>query len=121
MIAGHCGVSNRFVGIVREESSVNGSQMQPTARVVARSGTTYTQDTAGIGKSKKAAEPAPEPSQAEQSAIGEAFAATSKTLQKLHHNTSVSLPFVPPPAEWLGRSNSCLFQPTNRLAYNSDG
>jgi hypothetical protein len=48
-IANRCGVSNRFVGLVRRDPSVNGSQMEAT-RTVRRGDTTYTIDTANIGK-----------------------------------------------------------------------
>lgn len=50
-IAETCGVSNRFVGNVRDEwLSLNGSKMEPR-RIVERNGTVYTQNTVNIGKS----------------------------------------------------------------------
>jgi phage N-6-adenine-methyltransferase len=48
-VARRCGVSNRFVTNLRNELSVNRSQIE---RTVTRNGTTYTQNTAKIGKSK---------------------------------------------------------------------
>jgi hypothetical protein len=51
-IAGHCGVSDRFVGNMRAELSPNRS-MIPAERIVTRGGTTYTQNTANIGKKAK--------------------------------------------------------------------
>jgi hypothetical protein len=49
-IARQCKVSNRFVSDMRQELSVNGSQIgAPDERVVTRGGTTYTMKTGGIG------------------------------------------------------------------------
>jgi ribosomal protein S27E len=46
-IAGHCGVSNTFVGKIRESLSVNGLQID--TRTVTRGGQTYEMSTANIG------------------------------------------------------------------------
>ena len=52
-IARRCGVSSRFVGMVRTElvPSLNGSMMGE--RTVTRGGTTYVQNTANIGRTKR--------------------------------------------------------------------
>ena len=50
-IARRCAVSNRFVSNLREEISVNRSQIETqTARKVERNGIIYTQNTTNIGK-----------------------------------------------------------------------
>lgn len=49
-IAEKCSVSDRFVNAMRAESSANGSQIKE--RIVTRNGTTYTQNTANIGKAR---------------------------------------------------------------------
>jgi hypothetical protein len=52
-IASQCAVSNRFVGNLREEISVNGSQIDSPAaaeRTVERNGKTYEMQTGNIGK-----------------------------------------------------------------------
>lgn len=48
-IAKHCGVSDRMVNGVRADLSAKNSQID-SSRTVTRNGTTYTQDTARIGK-----------------------------------------------------------------------
>ena len=52
-IARRADVSNRFVSNLRQELSVNGSQM-PTTRTVERNGQTYQQNTANIGANRPA-------------------------------------------------------------------
>lgn len=54
-IARQCGVSNRFVTDMRNDLSVNGSQIE-APRVVQRNGTTYTMNTANIGVTREEAE-----------------------------------------------------------------
>ena len=81
-IARRCAVSNRFVGVVRAELAVNGSQ-SPTARRYTRGGAEAVMQTAGIGR--RAADPGGEleaalaelqrkVSEPEPSDPGEAFA-----------------------------------------------
>lgn len=62
-IAKHCGVSDKTVSAVRVSIFGNSEDAPPAERTVTRNGTTYTQNTANVGKSKPAqkAAAAPEP------------------------------------------------------------
>lgn len=59
-IARRCGVSDVFVGKLRDDASANGLQIAPE-RKVERGGTTYTVDTSNIGKSVREHEDAVAP------------------------------------------------------------
>lgn len=58
-IAKHCGVSDKTVSAVRVSIFGNSEDAPPAERTVTRNGTTYTQNTANVGKSKPAPAPAP--------------------------------------------------------------
>lgn len=60
-IAKHCGVSDKTVSAVRVSIFGNSEDAPPAERTVTRNGTTYTQNTAKVGKSKPAQKAAAAP------------------------------------------------------------
>lgn len=57
-IAKECVVSTGFVSKVVAAASLHGEEMRPTKKLVTRNGKTYEQDTAKIGRTRKAKDPA---------------------------------------------------------------
>jgi hypothetical protein len=88
-VAEHCGVSQPFVGAVRAKlgASYNGYKME--ARTVERGGKTYTQNTANIGKGRKAA-----PANEEEAISAER---SQNAINNGQPPTTTALPAGPPP------------------------